>query len=391
MGRNRLQREAKKRLQNHDELGEMFNQMMGEGPPDLKVIGPKLEKLQSLYNRYLTVFENLAKSQFFRDFPEYSQWKDELITFTTRHRELIKKLTTTDVAKTYNDLKNGALKNTIIKTLNRLVTYKSSLSDTKNLSYRFVYDTAGSDLCPLTFTNLDLKQIYGDDRLDDKGRDYFLTLLGVTYQLSYEVYQLITSPDIDIDKFSEAIVSSISELEKHMPRCGKAIRRIRESVDLLKNNFGNYYKDFVDSRDPTIMIQNFVVDVSQDQEVDLQLTWQFKHIISHYKKAAQQRNANDPKMNKMLDMLQENFDIIESHAKESGEGGNDESQQEESDSDSDDPDVISAKPGKNVSSTNEEISEQLPPEIMQELEGKGKNARRKILRKYRDELNEQDE
>ena len=81
------------------------------------------------------------------------------------------------------------------------------------------------------------------------------------FNTTYDIYQIITSPDIDISEFSDIIVDSIKQARKMIPRANKAFKKIEESVELLKDNFQNYYKDFITTKNPTIIIENFILDV----------------------------------------------------------------------------------------------------------------------------------
>lgn len=131
------------------------------------------------------------------------------------------------------------------------------------------------------------------------------------YNTCFDVYQIITSPDIDISKFSDLIVESIKQAKKMIPRANKAFRKIEESVELLKDNFQNYYKDFVTTKNPTIIIENFILDVSKENsgDVDLELARQFKKIVMFYQKKSQGK-IKDPKVNKLFEMLNKNFEML---------------------------------------------------------------------------------
>ena len=131
------------------------------------------------------------------------------------------------------------------------------------------------------------------------------------YKTSYEIYEIITSPDIDISKFSDIIIQSIQQAKKMIPRANRAFRKIEESVALLKNNFQNYYKDFVSTKNPTIILENFILDCSKEygDDVDLELARQFKRIVMFYQKKSQGK-IKDPRINQLFEMLNKNFDML---------------------------------------------------------------------------------
>ena len=61
---------------------------------------------------------------------------------------------------------------------------------------------------------------------------------------------------------------NIDEIQKQpeLHRCKDAFKKIKESVMMLKTNFNEYYRDFVDTSDNTIIMQHFIVDVSKSTE-----------------------------------------------------------------------------------------------------------------------------
>jgi hypothetical protein len=79
---------------------------------------------------------------------------------------------------------------------------------------------------------------------------------------------------------------------------------------LLKENFGDYYRDFISTKDSTIMMQNFIIDVSKKTDSDPQVTRQFRQIISYYRELAQQQIQN-PKVKMLFDKVNESFQQLE--------------------------------------------------------------------------------
>jgi hypothetical protein len=156
------------------------------------------------------------------------------------------------------------------------------------------------------------------------------------FNTTYDIYQIITSPDIDISEFSDIIVDSIKQARKMIPRANKAFKKIEESVELLKDNFQNYYKDFITTKNPTIIIENFILDVSKDNsgEVDIELARQFKKIVMFYQKKSQGK-IKDPRVNQLFEMLNKNFEILNVKEKDIQDTESDAEKSNENESDSD--------------------------------------------------------
>ena len=156
-----------------------------------------------------------------------------------------------------------------------------------------------------------------------------MIILLKVYSFTIEIYNVVRTPDIDVDQFIEIITSSITEIQKRpeLNRCSKAFNKIKESVLLLKTNFNDYYRDFVETQDNTIIMQNFILDVSKNTKADLELTRQFRKIISYYREQAQKSGGqNNEKINMIFDKISETFKdydigLQNIGIKKTGEGG----------------------------------------------------------------------
>jgi hypothetical protein len=130
------------------------------------------------------------------------------------------------------------------------------------------------------------------------------------YKISHDVYDVMSSPDIDVNEFIQVIMASLDDVKKHIPRCGEAFDLIASSVNLLQNNFDDYYKDYVASNNPTIIMENFVLDVSQKAKSSPRIAAQFRRIITHYRKLAAQQ-ASNPKLQSLFQQVDKNFQELE--------------------------------------------------------------------------------
>jgi hypothetical protein len=220
--------------------------------------------------------------------------------------------------------KKCSLVNTIIVACKNLVPHKKSLETPGALKGRFLTKGGGLTFAPLPdLSQVNFKQIYTDGRLGAADREFVLTILHKLYTVGHDTYEAVSSPDVDVNEFVEVIMSSIGEVRKHIPRCDDAFRKIVESVDLLKGNFGGYYKDYVASNNPTIIMENFVLDVSKNTKSSPKVTAQFRHIIAHYRKLASQQ-ASHPKLQSLFQQVDANFQELESQSKKAdAEGGSD--------------------------------------------------------------------
>jgi hypothetical protein len=274
-------------------LNDMFAQMTGEGNADVEIIIPKLIQLGQSIKKYIQIYELLIGFKEFRNsFPEYEFNFLEIQTFIDQLKVLVSddinkknlnKLSVEDVNKIYKKLKNAKEIQTIIIISGNLKKYKRYLSDMQNLKDEFIKREPGLSFTPLKFTKLDLKVLWASEKLTNMAKKYILNILSHTFSIGHNIYKLITSPDIDISKFSEVLIKNIDKMKKQIPRCDKAFDVIANSVNLLENNFEGYYKTSVEAENPSIIVESFIIDVSMSQKSNPSVTSQFRKIIMFMK------------------------------------------------------------------------------------------------------------
>lgn len=126
---------------------------------------------------------------------------------------------------------------------------------------------------------------------------YIHFAIGLLYNNMVHLRELHSSPDIDVEKVVGVLMEAIDDVQKHIPRCDKAFSVIKSNASLLKNKFGDYYKDFQQSGSRVIILENFIADVSKNAEGDPQLMSQFRRIIGFIRENAQKSGAaSDPRL-----------------------------------------------------------------------------------------------
>ena len=229
-----------------------------------------------------------------------------------------------DLGEKYRKLKQCSVVQEIIMIARRLKTALTleqkrtaakthNLEDKKILTDGFIMNSDGDYLTLFNFTSLDFKQMFCSDLMVDEYRKYVLLVLHLIHVRAMAVVKDVTSPDVDVDKFSEVCVGNIDNMRKLIPRCDKAFDKIVNSVGMLKENFDGYYKDFVTSQsaNPNIIIENFVIDVANSNKADVQTTRQFREIIKFYHDRIASQKVTDPRLLKMIGMVSQNIDILE--------------------------------------------------------------------------------
>lgn len=334
-----------------DGMSEMFSQLLGdEKSLDINIIKDKYTKLNTNINRLYKLcdsFCNTIYNKVLINFPNVKLYKMNMENFITDAKDVFPEtIEDKDIIRFYLQVKEHKVIKDSIHMCKNLIIFKKYIENNENLSDNFLKSSKYKDIKIFPFCDFDLKIIYSFSKIDDSIKKYILIFLNMLYNTTYDIYQVITSPDVDISKFSDIIINSIAQAKKLVPRAGKAFKKIEESVDLLQSNFGNYYKDFISTQDPSIIAQNFILDCAKDQgdNADMELTRQFKKIAMFYKKKSAGK-IKDPRIKQIFEMLDANFaklDIKETI--DDGEDTDDESS----------GDIINLDLKKNAKQENEE-------------------------------------
>ena len=301
-------------------LNDMFEQMTGSKNADVDILIPKILKIFEQLNKFSKLYKLLLGfTEFIDCFKQHNNHFDSIRQFVdnvekilndnARINELsLKGMNKDDVNTIYNFLKDVTEVQNIIITSSNLGKYKRYLENKNELKDEFIKREPGLSLTPFSFTKLDLKILWASDDLNNMAKKYILNILHHSYVIGHVLYDTVTSPNIDIKKFSKIIVENIDKLKKILPRCDKAFDIIKKSVELLENKFKDYYRNSVEAENPSIIIENFIIDVSMSQKASASVTNQFRKIIMHMKK--QVSNNNDPRVNKLFKILNTQFDLM---------------------------------------------------------------------------------
>lgn len=226
----------------------------------------------------------------------------------------------------FGKVKKSTVVNTVVITCKNLIDHKASIEKSEALRDRFLKG-AGMVLSPIPdLPAINFKRMYNDAGLGEEDRRFILLVIHKLYTIGHELYETISAPDVDVNEFVEVIMASIEDLKRRripgLENCGEAFNKIVESVDLLKGNFGEYYRDYVASNNPTVIMENFVLDVSRNTKASARVANQFRKIIGHYRKMASQ-SSNDPKLRSLFQHVDKNFQELERKSQKAGEAGPD--------------------------------------------------------------------
>lgn len=376
-----------------DGLAEMFNQMLGTGSVNMSIAYPRYKRVRGLCEQLVKLFEILAASPFMAKHTEFARQKEEIEGFCISARKSIGELFSMDFtdyewnldlvdeelakkfSQVYEHAKKSNLINMFVKMCDNLVNYKKNFTDMEKLNHKFITTMPGTEWKPFPFTSLNVKYILSLISVGEVTIRFFMSILGKAFEFSHKLYEEIQSPDIDIDQFVDVIMTNIDKIQKQpeLHRCGGAFRKIKESVSLLKGKFNNYYRDFIATKDSTIIMQHFIIDVSKSTNADPKVTAQFRTIIGFYRKVAQEQITN-PKIKMLFDKVNESFKELERGTENLVNIRDDEFPSDDEDSD---PIVPASTP---VAKTADDIARELAStksvdELANEIESMGKKKK----------------
>jgi hypothetical protein len=312
------------------DMSEALNNLLG-GAKDIGVIYPKYSNIATHLEKIREVIRELCNVPIFKAekwkasaaaLDQYCMMIDEHLA---EHFSIMLGQYMLDLSKSPQELqervfasydvwKAHPLTTTLIKTCDSLHKYRDAL---ESPSIEFVLNIAGTTWEPLAFIRLNFKDLFIDISgfaTSQKMANVIFAALKLIYDHTHEIYNIRISPDIDGDKFVETILQCVEQLRKNprLSRCTKALNKIVSSAELLKTRLSGYYRDFVETNDSSIIMQNFISDVSETcGDDDIHLINEFRQIAQYFNEVqAQNPQGKNPETKKLFAAVMENINKI---------------------------------------------------------------------------------
>ena len=187
-----------------------------------------------------------------------------------------------------------------------------------------------------TAPSFDLKDIWNSILPEQTTiKEFYLVFFERIYEAAKNIYQCITSPDVDPKEMAQVIKSALMELRK-MPElsdCGEIFDMIEKSTGMLEDNFSSYYREADAAGDSNMIISNFISDVATLNKASMhpRTAMKFKKFVSFIEKHSQKtKGPAKEEFNNILNLVNMNIDKSIAADKEADPNN------EESDSESDD-------------------------------------------------------
>lgn len=304
-----------------NDISKYFNQMIGSEKADPAIVMPKYNQIMDLMEKINKLFDScqevIGKITFYED------GGSEMLAFNEKLSSIVLSRVTNDKFKPdiYTAVKNHDVVHTLIESCSSMSDIHVHLKkEWADIDKKFFMRYNSNKFTPFSFApNLDFKRLWlVDANENDQLMEYIFTFLKSCFKQTHAIYKIVTSPDVDVSNLSRIIVGAITNLKKHLPRCEKAFKKIEESVGMLENNFDSYYKDFIQTKDPSNILTAFIGDVASNAgDTDVQLIIECRRIVSFYNKHARKQASNggasSEKM-KMFDALMSKYNILEKKA-----------------------------------------------------------------------------
>lgn len=308
-----------------NDIGSLFNQLLGVDEADPSIIKPKYINLRHNISSLSSLFGMLASDKMIECIGDNKEWLSDMSTYsnTLVEESRIRVMTDdeipadkTELNKMYKQLKESGRVKALFVVASQLKPYEDFILSPEHSGGEWIDDIPGFDFTPFSsFSNYDLKYVRTADSIDEGTRKFIFKIVTKIYQFIVAIMRIVLSPDVDKGAFSAILLEQVKGMKKHIPRCDEAFDRIADSAKLLEDNFDDYYKGFVQSRESSSMIQSFIIDVAGKQKSSAVLTNQFHKIISFYRKQTAGRVLH-PKFQKVMDKLDEAYNMAESRDEE---------------------------------------------------------------------------
>ena len=326
-----------------DDLTRMFNQMVGVEEPDKNVVLPKFSQYRSNLNKIAKTLKLFSSETFRKRFVEYDSHFEHIAIYVKQCEELIAlidSLSDDEKISRYVEIKsNNAIKNTILNcnllknhgaNIEKIGEYREQFAKLEttdaefprlvSLAGVFIEQYPSSELHLLYVSKINFKTLWFDPRCSFDLKKFIVEMLHVVHKFSRAIFDLYSSPDIDVESFSRILVANLANLRSRIPRCEDAFNRIESSIGMLQNNFGRYYNTFIDTKNTGVFFEDFVMDIATDgtKKQQPELIRQFRQIIKFIHTQYAQQHAmrmdggiNTTVMNNMMNLMSTSIDKVE--------------------------------------------------------------------------------
>jgi hypothetical protein len=292
------------------ELNDMFTTLFEDKDSEREIILPKILDLHEHLDKFCKIFDCFTESNtFFESFPEYEEERQNIIDFIQHTREnanisdektidTYNDMNTQDLNEEYRRIKECSEVKEIMVTCSNLSVVKKAENEKGEIPNNFIRQEPGVEFCPFSFAPINFKVVWDSGKTDELPviNIFLISLFKNVYEVSHKIYEIITSPSVDVKRMSVLLMTHISLLRHNIPGCDDAFNKIERNVSTLENNFAGYYKASLQTNNPSLMVENFIIDVANEggERRNIRMSSQFRKIIGFL-----HNNVNNASLNQV--------------------------------------------------------------------------------------------
>jgi hypothetical protein len=342
-------REKKIKFGDDEDITQMFNSMIGVDGVDVGIAHNKYLQLKYGVNQFFKVMDLFTQVPMLAKSAEFAKHVTEITNYCSEapgspysvffgSADLFDRVgipgTPDEVIKTflelYEKLKASDFLNNMIIACDKLAPYKRFLEVDKSIL--FLQNMPGVSFFPLPFTKLNFKDLYVHNINNAPNKLFLLSLLGKVFKITFNIWNILQTPDVNIEALIEIMRERMDQLLKipELSRCQRAVATLKKSIEMLKTNFNTYYRDFIQTKNSSIIMEHYIGDVIKTTKADADLRRQFMAIIKYYRKISQAQYQT-PQSKELFEKIEKTFKHFSRNTtnlgKETGDNSDDESEE----------------------------------------------------------------
>jgi hypothetical protein len=151
------------------------------------------------------------------------------------------------------------------------------------------------------FGKFNMKELFniGDN---DNHKNFIMIIITKIFKISNEIYSLLTTPNIHVEKMFVMIDEICESTSREIKGVNKALTYLRESKDVMTENFNKYFITLKMTNNPSILLESFVENIKEKNDIkeDADVSKQFKKIVGHYKQKFNGINMKNSGINEIF-------------------------------------------------------------------------------------------
>jgi hypothetical protein len=202
--------------------------------------------------------------------------------------------------KTYFEFKKSKVIMDAIIICNNLTTDKELLEMDNLCPFKNIFEYESE--------NLNLKFIQADPDISQELKDELFKHIQELHDSTSKLHTMYNTPDIDIDSVFPELMKLFDVVLKDLKGCKETRNLIKKYSEMFSNNFTSYFKNFKVTESPFGILEDFIVDITNDQknkdQINPKIITELAVILSTIRKKVNNPYMNNPKIAKAMNMVE---------------------------------------------------------------------------------------